>query len=161
MALWPTSVRLLPSSISLWSTVRTVIRRLRHPAELVFLQMGQTGLRFGCQGFSPSKRKVGAQLGAPVMVGLLVLCIPELQMSVHFWGSQSASLYFRSGGSGCVDQSWAGHALLFVCLYVSFHVFCFSLIRAVASLLCSCLAVFYSLYATMIFIFWKVRREFK
>ena len=56
--------------------------------------------------------------------------------------SQSASLYFRSGGSGRVDRSWAGHALLFVCLYVSFHVFCFSLIRAVASLLCSCLAVF-------------------
>ena len=64
VALWPTSVRLLPSSISLWSTVRTVIRRLFHPAELVFLQMGQMGLRFGCQGFSPSKRKVGAQLGA-------------------------------------------------------------------------------------------------
>ena len=74
VALWPTSVRLLPSSISLWSTVRTIIRRLFHPAELVFLQMGQMGLRFGCQGFSPSKRKVGAQLGAPVMVGLAVWC---------------------------------------------------------------------------------------
>ena len=134
VALWPTSVRLLPSSISLWSTVRTVILRLCHPAELVFLQMGQMGWRFGGQGFSPSKRKVGAQLGAPVMVGLSVLGVIRT--------SQNASLYFRSGGSGCVDRSWTGHALLFVCFYVSFHVFCFSLIRAVASLLCSCLAVF-------------------
>ena len=70
--------------------------------------------------------------------------------------------------AGRVDRSWAGHALLFVCLYVSFHVFCFSLIRAVASLLCSCLAVFLVTlllapcdYDSMIFIFWKVRREFK
>ena len=77
---------------------------------------------------------MGAQLGAPVMVGLSVLGVRRT--------SQNASLYFRSGGSGCVDRSWTGHALLFVCLYVSFHVFCFSLIRAVASLLCSCLAVF-------------------
>ena len=55
---------------------------------------------------------MGAQLGAPVMVGLSVLGVIRT--------SQSASLYFRSGGSRCVDRSWAGHALLFVCLYVSF-----------------------------------------
>ena len=42
VALWPTSVRLLPSSISLWSTVRTVIRRLFHPAGLVFSPDGFT-----------------------------------------------------------------------------------------------------------------------
>ena len=44
--------------------------------DLFFLQMG---LRLTCQGFSPRKRKVGAQQGAPVMVVLSVSCAPELQ----------------------------------------------------------------------------------
>ena len=45
VALWLTWVKLLPSSISLWSTVRTVIRRLFHPAEMDFRLTGWTGGR--------------------------------------------------------------------------------------------------------------------
>ncbi len=58
VALWLTWVRLLPSSISLWSTVRTVIRRLFHPAELVFLEMN-----FWLTGWTGGRSSHGWALG--------------------------------------------------------------------------------------------------
>ena len=77
--------------------------------------MGQMGLRFGCQGFSPSKRKVGAQLGAPVMVGLSVLEViklPKVQVCI----SEVAALGVLTG-VGLVM-----HCFLFVftCLFMCF-----------------------------------------